>query len=327
MGRKPLKTSLKAFLVRRRMKWAESTYKERERKYRYLMGVFDQLREEGNEHMFSTKKFGEREVFAFETWMMNKDLDPATKKKYRNMVNDLLMWNGNYVYDTLLQRGDISNTVPDKEIKTISNQDFQKLLKYGKQNRSTWEGQLGYFMVAMYGYCALRNKELRLAYLEDIDTKNWVYTVRHPKGEGKYGKQRTIPIVLPLRPIVQEYLIQRKAHLLQHEIEEAEPLIPHISKQNEVSFYYSTKLSGIARNIAASTGVQFQIRTLRASCAQILKDQGLPIETISKFLGHSNTKTTEKYYARIRDEQMFKDINNLYEKPTPQNNDYDLIYV
>lgn len=172
MGRKPLKTSLGPFLARRRMKWAETTYKERERKYRYLMGVFDQLRDEGNEHMFSTKKFGEPEVFAFETWMMSKELEAETKKKYRNMVNDLLMWNGNYVYDQLLQRGDINNTVPDKEVKVISNQDFQKLLQHAKQNRNSWEGQLGYFMVAMYGYCALRNKELRLAYLGDVDTTN-----------------------------------------------------------------------------------------------------------------------------------------------------------
>ncbi|MDG6219969.1 MAG: site-specific integrase [Candidatus Thermoplasmatota archaeon] len=312
------------------MKWAETTYKERERKYRYLMGVFDQLRDEGNEHMFSTKKFGEPEVFAFETWMIKQGLDPRTKKKYRAMVNDLLIWNGNYAYDQLLQRGDIVNTVPDKEIKTISNQDFQKLLKHGKQDRNTWDGQLGYFMVAMYGYCALRNKELRLANLEDIDTKNWVYTVRHPKGEGKYGKQRSIPIVQPLRPIVQEYLVQRKAHLLRHGIEDAKPLIPSITKKNgilEVSFYSDNKLRTIARNMSATSGVQFQIKTLRASCAQILKDQGLPIETISKFLGHSNTKTTEKFYARIRDEQMFKDINNLYRQPEEPDNKYSLIYV
>lgn len=43
-------------------------------------------------------------------------------------------------------------------------------------------------------------------------------------------------------------------------------------------------------------------------------NNGVPIETVSKILGHRDIKTTLKYYAEIVDEKMFNDVDDLIKK-------------
>ena len=78
--------------------------------------------------------------------------------------------------------------------------------------------------------------------------------------------------------------------------------------------YNANRLRTMAQKLSEDTGIPFQIKMLRASCGQFLKDMGADIETVSKFLGHSSTKTTERFYARLRDEHMFREINSLFQK-------------
>jgi len=59
-------------------------------------------------------------------------------------------------------------------------------------------------------------------------------------------------------------------------------------------------------------GTKFKLKELRTSFGQILKDRGVSIESISKVMGHSTTKTTELYYARIRDISAFSEINDVW---------------
>ena len=56
-------------------------------------------------------------------------------------------------------------------------------------------------------------------------------------------------------------------------------------------------------------------RVLRPSFAQRLKDRGAAIETVSKALRHSSTATTERFYARIRTEKAWNDLERLWETP------------
>lgn len=50
--------------------------------------------------------------------------------------------------------------------------------------------------------------------------------------------------------------------------------------------------------------------TLRKTFGYQMRVQGVPIERISKMLGHSNTKVTFRYLG-ISDDEMEKDINNF----------------
>lgn len=315
MGRYPFTALLKDFLAQRRIAWSESTYDERERKYRYLNRVFANLKSEGKIDTMNPTKFTEKEVYAFEAWMRERGLDSATKVKYRGLIKDFLLWNDNYVYDKLVRKGYILTQRPQKEIVTIEEEEFQTLLNHARQNRKTWPQHVAYFLTAMYGYLGLRNKELRLSDLEDLNTSQWTFLVKHPKGENRYGKKRTIPVVEPLRPIIQEYLQIREQHLKKYGISNVQPLIPSVKKRKgniTISHYSGNRLRVIARDLSKSSGIPFQIKVLRASCGQALKDRNAGIEAVSKFLGHGSTETTERFYARLRDKAMFREINSLY---------------
>ena len=50
----------------------------------------------------------------------------------------------------------------------------------------------------------------------------------------------------------------------------------------------------------------------------ITLENGVPIETVSKMLGHSDIKTTQ-IYARVTDDKISEDMDKLIEKRKIQN--------
>ncbi len=69
------------------------------------------------------------------------------------------------------------------------------------------------------------------------------------------------------------------------------------------------KLKG---NLERISGVRFSLKTFRAIMAQQAKDRGAFIEAVSKALRHSNTRTTEDYYARIRTDDAFAELEEAF---------------
>jgi integrase/recombinase XerD len=172
----------------------------------------------------------------------------------------------------------------------------------------------------VYAYTGLRPKELRLAQIEDLDTVKWTIWVRHPKGEGKYGKQRTVPIPPQIRPHIQKYLLARAEQLKKYQIGYCEQLIPNFTKEG-TSYFSDGGFRKLKYPLEKEAGIRFKLKDFRSSYAQNLKDRGISIEVVSKALGHTSTKTTERFYARIRDASVFEEINRAWERP--KNNFHD----
>lgn len=77
-------------------------------------------------------------------------------------------------------------------------------------------------------------------------------------------------------------------------------------------------------HVELASGIRFQFRELRPTFAQYAKDHGAPIEAISKCLRHTSTRTTELYYARIRDESAFSQVRQVWEAPVAKINSVKL---
>lgn len=58
--------------------------------------------------------------------------------------------------------------------------------------------------------------------------------------------------------------------------------------------------------------VRFSLKTLRATFARAANDKGDKIEAVSKALRHSNTRTTEEYYARIRTDDALAELEEAF---------------
>ncbi len=64
----------------------------------------------------------------------------------------------------------------------------------------------------------------------------------------------------------------------------------------------------MAADLRSSSGVRFAMKDFRSTFAQVASDHGVSIEAVSRAMRHKSTKTTERYYARMRPERAFKEL-------------------
>jgi len=126
-----------------------------------------------------------------------------------------------------------------------------------------------------------------------IDGKRWI--VIHRK---KTGTRSSIPIL----PRAQEVLDRYKN----------DPLC--ISEHKILPFYCNQRMNGYLKEIADLCGIKKPLTTHIARhtfATTITLSHGVPIETVSKMLGHSDLKTTQ-IYSKVVDKKIADDMRNLF---------------
>lgn len=81
--------------------------------------------------------------------------------------------------------------------------------------------------------------------------------------------------------------------------------LPKISNQK-----YNTKLKMVAD--AAGIDKQPTSHDGRRSCGYVLLNSGVPIEVVSRVLGHESIRVTQQAYARILDETLAKEVGKAF---------------
>ena len=159
------------------------------------------------------------------------------------------------------------------------------------------------FIVAVYPCTGLRYNELRLAHFEDL-CREWSIYVRHPKGENRYARKRTTPILPPARDAVLRFLDARDKHLRSKGVEQTEALIPSW-RDGRFDFYSPTGFRQIKGEIEERTSkggkpVKFHIKTFRDTYVQMNIDRNpANLSAVSVTVGHATSRTTEESYGRI----------------------------
>jgi integrase len=129
-----------------------------------------------------------------------------------------------------------------------------------------------------------------------LNTQEWVFKVRHPKGEGIYGSQRVVPIPDKLQPVCIRYLKAREAELAARGAADTERLV--FAMKDAGTPLNPCVLGQWVKRVSDRTGIKFSPHGLRRTYGQILLDRGASIETVSVMLGHTSTLTTERHYCR-----------------------------
>lgn len=317
MGRYPFVAYAQRYVEENKAYFAETTMTECDRKLRYLGRIFMTLRQQNRTDTDNPTKMGEKEIREFLWWMRKEanegqGLDPLTQESYLKNLGRLLIWCGNPILEQMKQRNLIPYGHIKKEIRQLSEQDVWQIVK-AAHNISGWRGQIARFLMVLYPYTGLRPSELRRQSIKHVDRRSWTITVTHPKGEGKYGTKRTIPIAPQARPHLMSFLEARRRYLLENGVKEADCdlLIPRI-EDGKVLLYSSNAFEKLKRDVEALAGVKFRLKDFRPTFAQMLKDRDVPIEAVSKLMGHCTTLTTERYYARIKDTAAFDLVNKAW---------------
>jgi site-specific recombinase XerD len=124
-----------------------------------------------------------------------------------------------------------------------------------------------------------------------MDGNDWIYTKRE-----KNQQSVKIPLLNSAKLILNEYLATQSI--------ENRKVFPVISNQ---------KINKYLKEIMKAIGVRKQITFHSARhtfATTVTLSNGVPIETISKILGHSKLSTTQ-IYARVQENKLSSDISKL----------------
>ncbi len=154
-----------------------------------------------------------------------------------------------------------------------------------------------FFIFSCYtGLSYIDVKQLTLHQIvRGIDNKYWIYTKRE-----KTNELVKVPILPKALVIIDKYRAIAK------EID-SELLLPLYSNQKTNSY-----LKEIAVQCGIHKNITFHVAR-HTFATTVLLSNGVPIETVSKLLGHSKLTTTQ-IYARVLEHKISEDIDNLLKR-------------
>lgn len=128
-----------------------------------------------------------------------------------------------------------------------------------------------------------------------IDGSKWIFTKR---------QKTATPSRIPLLPIALEILEKYKDHPV---CVNSEKVLPVLSNQKYNEYLKEiAEICEIKKNLTTHTARHTFATTITLS-------NGVPMETVSKMLGHKNLRTTQ-HYAKILDKKISDDMSLLRQK-------------
>jgi len=238
---------------------------------------------------------------------------PSSQEKLLVVLDGFLQWCGNPVISNLRRKRHVRlPRAVATPIRVLDDEDLERLRR-GAEGIEGWPGTVARFLVAFLPATGLRPKEIRLARLRDLELDKGRILVSHPKGEGSWAAPDYAPVLSSAREAVMDYLAERAAYLGG---QDCEWLIPYRRVSGEIGPWSAAMLRKLKADLQERSEVSFRgLKTFRATFAQRAIDAGARIEAVSRAMRHGSTKTTERYYARIRADDAFAEIERALARP------------
>ncbi|UII75313.1 site-specific integrase [Flagellimonas sp. HMM57] len=131
--------------------------------------------------------------------------------------------------------------------------------------------------------------------VKGIDDNYWIYTKRE-----KTNESVKVPILPKVWTILEKYRAAQDMGVTNN-------LLP-ISSNQKVNTY----LKEIMKSCGIHKNISFHVAR-HTFATTVMLSNGVPIETVSKLLGHTKLSTTQ-IYARVVESKISEDINNLLER-------------
>lgn len=240
-------------------------------------------------------------------------MGPSSQEKLLVVLDGFLQWCGNPAISNLRKKRHVRlPRAVAPPIRVLNGEDLERLLRCA-DGIEGWPGTVARFLMAFLPATGLRPKEIRLAQSRDLELDKGRILVSHPKGEGSWAAPDFAPILAFAREAVADFLVERIAYL---EGRECEWLIPYRRVSGEIGPWSAAMLRKLKAEIQERSGVSFKgLKTFRATFAQRAIDAGARTDAVSRAMRHASTKTTEAYYARIRADHAFAEIERAFARP------------
>ena len=291
MGRYPFVTCANRFLDETKAYYSESTRKTMHYAFKRLAYVI----------AWNPRLATEAHVLEFEAWLEASSLKPGTKLRYRTYLKTLLEFYGNGAYTRLYARRLLSKANRAREpLPCPSAQRVEEILAALQTGAMTDPEALHvYGLAVMAAATGARLKEIVGAEVGDIDRATRELLVRHPKGEGRWAAPRRALILPTMRAHVADYLSMRA----------------RVAGPDDDRLVLAAKnIQNLRYRVNRRLGLNWSAHELRRAWGQIALDRGARIEAVSRGLGHRTTQTTEQYYARIKTDRAFEELEAVFQK-------------
>ncbi len=189
-----------------------------------------------------------------------------------------------------------------------------------KVSDKDWNRMVAYGLTVTAICTGLRPKELRLANICDLDLKNGTLHTDHVKGEDSYGTARDTAIQPDGIPFLKRYIKARNERLVMENLTNLEALFPAVQDvlKGGDGYFASNSLTKLRAKVTEDSGVTFDLRACRRTFGQENVNMGVPLDAVSRMMGHSSTKTTEKYYCRKTNDTAILEAKKVYANLRPQ---------
>jgi integrase len=259
------------------------------------------------------KRIKEEHILTYLEWLVKKPMKARTKTRLLRSLDEYLSFYENNVFRLMEARKMIKfATDAPSEIRNLPEDAIEKI-HAATESMEGWRGDVARFITMAYPYTGLRPSELRKVALVDVNLADWTIAVKHPKGEMTYGRQRRVGIPEgPARDAFARFLEARRSYLTGIGLPvNAEPLVPYYAK-GRLDYWHPGYFNALKCEVEQRAGIRFKLKDYRSSYCQLAIDKGAPLEAVSQVMGHSTTKTTESYYARMRDSHAFSLVENAW---------------
>jgi len=314
LGRFPFAAAIPHYLERRYGTVADSTFKEEERKLKYLARVFEELKTEGKITTTDPRHIKRHDIQEFMAWMKSQHLDPVAQAKYIQYLGGFLKCFKNFVLQEMKADGVRLPRPTKKPIRVIAENDLETIFCTLADMRE-WRGSVARGMIALYFATGVRPKEARLAHFKDLDIRKRVFFVRHPKGEGSWASSETVDIIRPdMLPFIQRYLIEREEYLKAKGIKNATALFPNLYRGRD-EFYSANSFREIKHEVEKLSGVEFKLKDFRSTLTTMTVNGDLSrLPAMSAQLRHTTVATTQRSYLRMQQGVAGKQLKDAWKE-------------
>lgn len=318
MSKNPYRECVNIYMREGTYRLADITKKLTYRRLLHSEEIFKELLEEEIISTISPRKFTERDIEEYYRVRVNsagrnggKITPKALKRDLSDLDNMCVFFDNDCVTQFLKRNKRLMQKEYRKRLPSLNTDELGTILDYAD---SVPDGDFielrGIAMICLNIGAGLRTIELQNATVPNIrkDGDGYFIHLDVVKGQETYGEARTVFIIPDFVDVLERYLKAREGFLNEH------------GMSTDLVFFNSYKpeplsdnaIRVIRRRISDHCGVRFDGRKCRRTYGQTLKNSGTDIEIISKNMGHATTSTTEKYYARVTDEDANRIASESY---------------
>lgn len=295
--RYPFRHAVKEFMAAYRGVYADTTYRELDRRFRRIGGIFEELRREGAVSTTDPARITPEDVKEFAVYLRTiRGVEPSSLQHDVGTLQTICMFNENDCvrfarakYPLAFPvRGKVRNPVVEKE-------DLARIVR--ASDEAVGRDLRSFAAVLLAFGSGMRPCEIRAALICDVDLVANTVFVRRPKGGDSWGIRRTVPLRPECRGVLARYVMTLDGP--------GSGLLFPNPDGREVS---ENTLRVWRVSVNEATGIAFDFRKCRRTYGQYLLDEGFSLEDVSALLGHTTETTTAVFYARRRPDRVVKEV-------------------